>query len=78
MKITKSQFIAWKNDPITKKFFSALKETRDNIEEMMKDSEVILSAGAAQKLVRLVGNREGIDLVLNTSTEDYDDDEESS
>lgn len=77
MKISKSQFSAWKSDPITKQFFKALKEVRDNIEEMMISSDIILSPDANQKLVKLVGNREGIDLVLNTSIEDYDDEESS-
>lgn len=78
MKVSKSQFSAWKNDPITKQFFKALKEARDNIEELMISSDIILSADATQKLTRLVGNREGIDLVLTTSIEDYDDEDESS
>lgn len=78
MKITKSQFISWKHDIITQEFYKALQELRIEIEEQLLNADNIFKIDSDKVLARLVGQREGIDTVLNLSIEDYEDDDEES
>lgn len=70
MEIDNSQFYSWKKDPTTIKLLEALKVMRDSIEKNMTNEEVIFAPNSKQVLARLVGVREGLDLVLNIDVDD--------
>lgn len=72
MKITKQDFSFWKNQVVTKEFYMALEGIRTKIEEQMLSNEVISSPNGHLTLNRLAGIREGIDLVLCMSTDDFE------
>lgn len=73
--ITREIFTIWKNDPVTAFMFSQLQRLRESIEAGLKDETIILSDGGQLKLARLLGQRDGLDTVLNMSYEDEVGDE---
>ncbi len=76
MKIDSSNFHMWKKDPVTIKLFEALQEVRDSIEMAMIDSNTILEKDSRNSLSRLVGIREGLDIVLQMQADDLIEGEE--
>lgn len=76
MKITKSQFLGWKCDIITQEILKDLIDLRKAIEDDMLNANNIFHKNSKQILARLVGYRDGVDVVLNLSVEDFDDDDE--
>lgn len=75
MKISKMDYVQWKNNNVTVNFINTLQDIRRSIEEQMVQDSVILHQNAVALLARLSGIREGIDQVLNLTNEDFDDDE---
>lgn len=78
MKITEQMFSAWKSDPVTKEIFSGLTELRGLINDELRSEGNILADNAQIKLARILGQREGIDSILNISYEaigDTDDED---
>lgn len=71
--IDQSEFNYWINDPVTKKIFKALQEERDGIEKQLANSQVLLKPDVAQVVARLVGQREGLDLLLQIQYEDLEE-----
>ena len=69
-KLNKEVFNTWLTDPVTKLIFTQLTEVRETIESGLKDESIILSDGGQLKLARLLGQRDGIDAILNIK---YDD-----
>ena len=68
--IDRSNFITWKNDIVTKEIFKALKEIRVKINNALTNSDVLLGENAEKSVPRLVGQREGLDLILEIKFED--------
>lgn len=58
-------FHIWKREPVTKALMEALSSYRDDLNEAMTNSDVIEDKDSRAKLLRMVGLREGIELVLN-------------
>ena len=67
-RITESNFVAWKNDPITKSIFQSLENIRSELNLSLTDANLIMAE--REKLVRLLGQREGIDVLLQISADD--------
>jgi hypothetical protein len=59
---------------VTLKLFEVLHEIRENIEKDMVDGAIIMAPNSTQLLAKLVGYREGVDLVLTINFEDIEDD----
>ena len=76
MKISKQNFVTWKNDVVTVKFYAALKELRSRIEEQLLQDSIISHMEGHLTLNRLAGIREGLDQVLMLSIEDFDDNDD--
>lgn len=77
MKIDISNFRTWKKDPITIALFKALEDVRKNIESGMINANNILAEDCQSRMTKLLGMREGIDLVLEITCEDLDDGDDS-
>ena len=73
MEIGKNNFLTWKHDEVTKEVFKALQEAREHINETLTNAEILLGENAEKNLARLVGQREGIDLLLQISYEDLEE-----
>lgn len=76
------EFRTWQSDIVTQGLYKALKEVREDIEREMTDAYTILDPQCQVKMAKLLGVREGLDLVLEMtfeemqSTESVDDEEE--
>ncbi len=68
--IDESDFVAWKKLEITKGLFSNLQKVREEIEQQMLNSEVIMGKDSVRLLSQLVGLRNGVDLTLNITFDD--------
>ncbi len=71
------EFERWISDPITKEIFKTIKQVRDGANIALTNSDVIFDKDSSQKLARLVGYREGLDVLLQVSADyiEVDDDE---
>lgn len=69
------QFTEWKEHPITKEIFVALKETRDmDVESLVRGGTLSTDPGeTAQLTARIVGKIQGLNQILEIS---FEDDEE--
>jgi hypothetical protein len=76
--IDESEFAGWKKLPVTKALFSRLQEVREEVEQQMLNSEVIMSGDSTRLLSQLVGLRNGIDLTINISLDDIKPEEVSN
>lgn len=74
MKIDNANFVAWKNDEVTKEVFRALKRARDYVNLSLTNSDIILGDNAKKAIPRLVGQREGLDLILEITCDDLEED----
>lgn len=72
-KLTQSDFIDWKNHPVTKIIFKSLEEIREEINQTLTNSEVLLGKESRVQVPRLVGQREGLDILLQISFEETED-----
>lgn len=70
MEIDSGNFHSWKKDEVTKEVFRLLQEVRDQINLELTNTEVLLNEKAQQIIPRLIGQREGIDLILQIQFED--------
>lgn len=70
--ITKEDFFLWKTLPITKAVLKELRETRAALKNALSSGETLTGeAGAtAEKTARMVGNIEGIEMLLELKFED--------
>ena len=72
MKLDITNFRTWMKDPVTVALFSTLEEVREEIEAGMENSDNISASDCHLRMMKLLGIREGIDLVLNINYEDID------
>ena len=72
MKIDLSNFHSWKQDEVTVEILKALKKAREEINLTLTNSDVLLGANAEKAIPRLIGQREGLDLMLEISFEDLE------
>ena len=72
MKIDISNFRIWMKDPVTVELFRVLKEVRNHVELGMTDASNISATDCHLRLTKLLGIREGLDLVLEITCEDLD------
>lgn len=70
MKIDSIHYHNWKKEPVTIKLLEALQDLRDSVERNMLDADLILDEDSRAKLARLVGIREGLDVVLQIEVDD--------
>ena len=77
-KVDKEMFDDWKQHAVTELVFSGLQRLRGNIESALCNEGLIMGEDAKAKLARLLGQREGIDLILNIKCEEIAEDEENT
>lgn len=75
MKIDTSNFRHWINDEVTKEVFKVLKNVREDINTKLTNSHVLLGENKDTEVPRLIGQREGIDLILEVKCEDLEEEE---
>ena len=75
-KIDIKSFRKWEKDEVTVALFKALKRVREDVVFEMQDANLIMANNAEKKLARLVGIREGLDLVLEITFEELEDEDE--
>lgn len=73
-KISNVNFANWKKDPVTKSVFAALINLKEELNAALAAADVIL--GPKETQARMLGTREGIDLILNITVEDVVDEGE--
>lgn len=66
--ITLEDYHFWKSSPVTKALIQALEDAKSRIDQQILDPNVIVQG--SEQLMRLVGNKEGIDLILNIDAGD--------
>lgn len=71
--LTKDTLTKWKNDPFTQEVLVNIKQLRASIQESMLDEDLILNPNGQIRLARLLGQREGLDLLLNIHHEEDDE-----
>jgi len=62
--ISATQFRAWLNDDVTKTVFALLRERREEINHELIDSNALMSNDWHKIAIRLVGERDGLDRLL--------------
>lgn len=79
--ISATQFRAWLNDDVTRRVFTLLRERRGEINTDLVDSNAIMSSDWHLQAARLVGERDGLDRLLEvqySEVEEIDKDDEYS
>jgi hypothetical protein len=76
MKITPEELSSWKKDLLTQEVFKALETIRDDINESLKNIDILL--GDKTVIARLIGQKEGISLILDISADEVSTDEEDA
>lgn len=74
-KIGQSNFLTWKHDEVTKEVFKALREAREEVNQALTNADIVLGENADKAIPRLIGQREGLDLLLQISYEDLEEGE---
>jgi hypothetical protein len=69
--ITKEMFEVWMQDEITKEIFSGIQDIKVQIEEGLKSEEIILAKDGQLRLARLLGQRDGLNILLNIEYEEF-------
>lgn len=64
-KITKADFVQWRNEEVTTEIFNALQGTEKFIQDILTSEEHLLSKDVRVKSARLYGQLEGIRMLLN-------------
>lgn len=77
MGVDARDFRRWEKDPVTKEIFSALKEIRRSVNAALTDANFILDGDFSRRAAHMLGKREGIDLVLEISLDDLENDGDS-
>lgn len=77
-RIHQSNFHMWKQDEVTQAIFAALQKLRDEINQSLTNADVILGDKAEINVPRLIGTREGLDLILQISYDDIEESEDES
>lgn len=75
-RIDKSQFEAWKKEPVTQKLMEVFQEMRHQINVTLLDESMIMDTSTNR--VRLLGQREGLDAFLTVELVDVEQSEESA
>lgn len=72
LEIKKEDFALWKMHPITKEILRECRETRAALRQALSNGETLTGeAGAtAEKTARMIGNIEGIEMLLELKFED--------
>lgn len=72
LEIKREDFALWKMHPITKEVLKELRETRAALKDALSSGQTLTGeAGAtAEKTARMIGNIEGIEMLLELQFED--------
>ena len=62
--VTLTDFRQWKADRVTKRIFALLEERREEINRDLTDANAVMTDDWHKHAIKLVGEREGIDLIL--------------
>ena len=73
-----SNFLTWKHDEVTKEVFKRLRDAREEINLTLTNADVLLGANSAIAIPRLIGMREALDLMLEISYEDIEEETNES
>lgn len=73
MKISIEEFRAWEKSPTTKLIMKSLNLLREDINISMTNADVITADDSSKRLMRLLGIREGLDLILQISYENLEE-----
>lgn len=65
MAIANEEFVRWKNDDVTKEIFAAITNIRNQLNQAMTSADVVMVSDSDRRVARLLGQREGLDLILN-------------
>ena len=68
-KIDQSEFDHWKNDRVTQEVFRLLNLEREEINRNLNDANLLLGPDAQKVIALALGKREGLDLLLQISTD---------
>jgi hypothetical protein len=63
----------WKNDEVTKHIFALLKQAREEVNLALTNADIVLGENSDRAIPRLIGQREGLDLLLEISYEDLEE-----
>ena len=74
-KIDLETFKTWMDHPVTKEVMKSLANLRDGLNESLYSEEIIM--GPHDTAARILGQREGVETLLNIHAEDVVNDEES-
>lgn len=72
-KISREEFEIWLDRPTTQFVFKYLKLYRDELNTALTDANLVFRDDGIKQLSRIIGQREGIDLLLNITYEEMDD-----
>ena len=71
--MTEKEFDMWMTDPLTKEIFAQLVVQRENINLQLTDSNLVFENKGQLQMARLIGQREGLDLLLEVMYEDIEE-----
>ena len=74
--IGKEQFFDWKHNPVTEEVFKALQLLRTEINQTLNSEDFLLGKDAHTQIPKLLGRREGIDLILEITIDDLEEEDE--
>ena len=74
MKITPESFHRWKKDPVTEELYKRLQNLRTQLNDSLLNAGVILEE--KKNAARLLGQREGLEVILNLVFDDFKEGEE--
>ena len=78
MVVSKEAFYRWKNDPVTAAIFNALEEMRETLNDRLTDASIIMHEDHQKISIHTLGQRDGIDLLLQIDLEDISEEEDET
>ena len=82
MNIDIQQYRSWKNDPVTVEVMRVLQRIQSHLTTALTNPELIMEKDSGKTMARLLGQRDGIEMILNIQPTDLipqeEKDEDSS
>lgn len=73
MKISGEMFHTWKKDPVTQELMSKLQSLYDGLNVHLASDNVVMHERSAQVAARLLGQKEGLGVILNVQLSDFEE-----
>jgi len=74
MEVNKDDFVDWKNNPVTKRVFQAVQDLRDSLNVSLTSANLIMQDNFEKTASRTLGQREGLDTLLQIHAADIVED----